>query len=422
MTINFYLDSRVDKRGDAPVRVSIMAEGLRCVTTAGVKVSPSRWDAAKQRAKRGGANADAVSGEQINSSLSALISRVEVYVAKCAKCQQTPTVEGLKRAVRGAATTDRKGDTTLEALYNKFIIEEGRASHWSARTIASHKATLRNLTEWRKDATLADLTGDGVADFVGWLATTSHMLNSSIMTRLDAVKWFAKWAMRKGYAVAPGVIDFKSGNLKHAKNPVVYLEWEELMRLFNLDLSNITPRYGWNKTQSDYSHVVRDIFCFCCFTSLRFSDVANLTWANVHGGHIEVTQIKTGKVVRIELNKYAAQILDRHRDNGGKIFPKVCQSKLGAILPTLCLMADITAPVQRVRYSGATRLEESGPKWQFVTSHTARRTFICNALLMGIAPHVVMKWTGHANYSAMQPYIDATDAAKAEAMQKFNER
>ena len=45
---------------------------------------------------------------------------------------------------------------------------------------------------------------------------------------------------------------------------------------------------------------------------------------------------------------------------------------------------------------------------------------ICNALGMGISPQVVMKWTGHSDYKAMKPYIDAADEIKAEAMKKFD--
>ena len=46
--------------------------------------------------------------------------------------------------------------------------------------------------------------------------------------------------------------------------------------------------------------------------------------------------------------------------------------------------------------------------------------FICNALALGIAPQVVMKWPGHSDYKAMKPYIDVCDEIKAEAMKKFD--
>ena len=50
----------------------------------------------------------------------------------------------------------------------------------------------------------------------------------------------------------------------------------------------------------------------------------------------------------------------------------------------------------------------------------ARKTFICKALSLGIAPNVVMKWTGHSDYKAMKPYIDIADSVRANAMSLFD--
>ena len=41
-------------------------------------------------------------------------------------------------------------------------------------------------------------------------------------------------------------------------------------------------------------------------------------------------------------------------------------------------------------------------------------------LRRGIAPAVVMKWTGHADFDAMRPYIEIVDSLKESEMQKFN--
>ena len=51
---------------------------------------------------------------------------------------------------------------------------------------------------------------------------------------------------------------------------------------------------------------------------------------------------------------------------------------------------------------------------------TGRRTFIVNALSRGIAPNVVMKWTGHSDYKAMKPYIDIVDSIRAKEMTKMD--
>lgn len=37
----------------------------------------------------------------------------------------------------------------------------------------------------------------------------------------------------------------------------------------------------------------------------------------------------------------------------------------------------------------------------------------------GIPPQVVMKWTGHSDYKAMNPYIDIAEKVKAEQMAIF---
>lgn len=69
---------------------------------------------------------------------------------------------------------------------------------------------------------------------------------------------------------------------------------------------------------------------------------------------------------------------------------------------------------------GGKRVDEVLPKYALLSSHAGRRTFICNALSLGIPPQVVMKWTGHSDYKVMKPYIDIADETKISAMERFN--
>ena len=55
-------------------------------------------------------------------------------------------------------------------------------------------------------------------------------------------------------------------------------------------------------------------------------------------------------------------------------------------------------------------------RYSEISTHCGRKTFICFMLSIGIAPQVVMKFTGHADYKSMRPYIDITEKAKADAM------
>ena len=86
----------------------------------------------------------------------------------------------------------------------------------------------------------------------------------------------------------------------------------------------------------------------------------------------------------------------------------------------MCQLAGINDEIHVVSYKGNGRKEERHPKWELVGTYTGRRTFIVNALSLGIPPDVVMKWTGHNDYKAMKPYINIVDFIKAESMTKFN--
>ena len=69
--------------------------------------------------------------------------------------------------------------------------------------------------------------------------------------------------------------------LKTIPRKVIYLTWDELMAIKD---TSIPEEMG-------YLAKIKDMLLFCCFTSLRFSDMQNLKWSYVFDYHIEVTTI-----------------------------------------------------------------------------------------------------------------------------------
>lgn len=100
----------------------------------------------------------------------------------------------------------------------------------------------------------------------------------------------------------------------------------------------------------------------------------------------------------------------------------VTNQRMNQWVKEVCFLAGIDTPITTVYYKGAERMEETHPKYELAGTHTGRRTFICNALTMGIPAATVMEWTGHSYYKAMKPYIKIADAEKARAMKLFDER
>ena len=100
-----------------------------------------------------------------------------------------------------------------------------------------------------------------------------------------------------------------------------------------------------------------------------------------------------------ELRQLLARVLD------GTLRP-IANQKLNEHLKELAKRAGITAPTERVRYAGGQRRTLTSPKHEFVTTHTARRTFVTLALEAGVRPEVVMRITGHKSLAAFRRYVN----------------
>lgn len=195
---------------------------------------------------------------------------------------------------------------------------------------------------------------------------------------------------------------------------MIFLTWEELNKLKNYQIPDT----------KQYLERVRDVFLFCCFTGLRYSDVHNLKKSDIRDGYIEITTVKTAERLIIELNNHSKAILDKYKGvefEGHKALPVISNQKMNDYLKELGELAEINEPVSETYYKGSRRIDTITPKYALLGTHAGRRTFICNALALGIPAQVVMKWTGHSDYKAMKPYIDIADDVKANAMNKFNQ-
>ena len=440
MAVNFYLDKRTDKKGDAPIRMSITIRGARYLTSTGLKISPMKWDAGKQQVKKGSSNATGATWSVINGTLAKIAEHFAAFECDCIAADTNPDTERLKlefaRTFGRVRNLPTDADTPTLGLFDYlgvFIKEMGEANSWTLGTRRKFASLANHLLKFNPSLTFADLGEKGFTAYVSFLRDKLEMRNTTITKELNFVKWFMRWATAKGYNTNIAFLSY-SPKLKTAPKKVIFLDWSELMRLFAYEV----PANGTVVTLADadgvqYTKIVhdaaaiaktRDIFCFCCFTSLRYSDAVNLKRADIAGDTLTITTIKTADTITIELNKYATAILERYAgrsDLNGYVFPHITNQRMNIYLKDLCELCGINQPITQTYYKGAERYDETAPKYELIGTHAGRRTFICNALMLGIPAEIVMKWTGHSDYKAMKPYIDVTNAAKAVAMNKFNE-
>lgn len=201
------------------------------------------------------------------------------------------------------------------------------------------------------------------------------MRNSTIGKQMGYLKWFLRWAMKKGFHTNLDFQTFKP-KLKSTQKKVIYLTSEEIDKLRKCQIP------------AGLSHLerVRDVFLFCCFTGLRYSDAYNLKRSDVKDGYIEVTTIKTADSLVIELNNQSKAILDKYKDaelEGDRALPVVSNQRMNDYVKELGKLAGIDEPVRETYYKGNERIDKVSPKYQLLGTHAGRRMFICNALSLG---------------------------------------
>lgn len=318
--------------------------------------------------------------------------------------------------------------------FDLFTFECGEKNAWTKATFQKMEALKNDLLTFNKKLKFSDLTESTLTAFVVYLRDEKKLntprkpkgdrsdydaddlvgiKNSTIEKKLGYLKWFLKWATNKGYNTNIAYKTFKP-TLKATQKKVIYLNKEELKAIVNLELKGDTL----------YLETVRDIFLFCCFSSLRYSDASNLKWNDVKDDHIEVTTVKTADSVSIEINEMMRSIIDKYQAFPDKrnnlVFPYYTNQAMNRDLKKLCKLAGINEEIRVTTYKGNERIDEIKEKWELIGTHTGRKTFIVNALSRGIAPSIVMKWTGHSDYKSMKPYIDIVDSIKSSEMSKMN--
>ena len=403
-TLLFVPDSEKDSN-DARLRCRIRWGGKVCAFLVGYRVDKAKWVSESQRCRN---NTTHGKNNTPASIINMRLQEIELAISKLFLSEYDPTVEQVKNAVGKLKSTDSNSTTdNVYELYGRYIKEQISIAGWQPNTYKKQYTYRTHLHNFAPRLTTQELNTKFLDKLVLYYVNKANYENATIKKVLSDMKWFYRWLIKQGHTIDIGILEYKV-RLKDVQNPIIYLTMDEVMKMWN-----------YQPTQ-DYLAKVKDVFLFCCFTSLRYSDVAQLRREYIVDDVITMVSQKTKDVISIELNKYSKSILDKYKDCD-KVLPVISNQKYNSYLKELAKLCEIDTPVTLVQISGNNRTTVTKPKYELITTHVARRTFISHAVIKGIPIPVIMKWTGHNDYKAMQPYIDIADQEKKKAMQLFNE-
>ncbi len=454
MKARFNLKKELNKAGEAPIRVSLFIRGTRIQQSIGFTVAPDAWNQKSQQVKKGYTNNGGHDFSEINSRINKISDHFSDYELTLSEKPTVPQLTAeLKKVVYASSVqlaavhsgekdleklkeqTKEAKDVALEktarsaySYLDQYRKERAREVSWTLETAKMNKSFQKHMEKFNKQCPLSYFDKEGLAAFVDYLRFKCGMEDSSVKKQYKNLVAFLNWCQAHGYAHLPDVATYHPV-FKTPGKPIIFLTHEELMRLYNFEL----PKSGEKVTIHDMSgreieEVVtepgalaktRDLFCFCAFTSLRYSDMANVHRYDIKDGVLTVTTQKTNVALNIKLNSYAQAILDKYKDQyfpGDLALPVITNQRMNTYLKEICKLCDINEPIRITGFKNGRRYDIVRPKYSEMSTHAGRKTFICFMLSIGVAPQVVMKFTGHADYKSMKPYIDIAEKAKTDAM------
>lgn len=264
----------------------------------------------------------------------------------------------------------------------------------------------------------SDITLDVYSRFMEFCNGRNYM-ESTKYQYASLVKAVMNYALEDG--VSENTVQNSKGFVTHRSAAVfkkVYLTRDEIARLAAL------------KTEpGTLPDKIKDVFLVGCYTGQRFSDYSSLSIDEMENIMVDGTahkalrkiQRKTGHTVVIPvLDDNLLTIMNKWNGH----LPKITISALNATIKVLCREAGINSKVTTFSSRGGKKLRSVQPKYELVSSHTARRSYITNLYMEGtLSTEQIRSISGHMSEESFRRYLcQNQEEEAAEIIKKYIRR
>lgn len=415
-----------DKKVRLNMRVTIKGQQPINIPT-DCSLYPSQWDVASQSVM-----GDGMECKEARNTINKYISIIDDIMNRYSIIEKRePDNDELRTLILdtlGRVSIKKELTHTISELFPLYIQETEKRSGIALDTSKHLRTAQHRLLSSIGDKDIVSFKEDDLEKMSQQLIRKG-LKNSTIQKNEQMVKQFLRWAYKKGYCNAEWLEDYHSRyKTTTGEKEIIYLTIDEVKQLEQADIRALMDKEDpgaldhWQFSRGQLERC-RDVFLFCCYTSLRYSDVANLRWSDINGDVMRIVTQKTTDAISIELNNKAKSILEKYKNEryeGEKALPIVAQQVMNRMLKRLAYLVGLDRTIKKVYYVGATRHNDEYKLYEVISTHCGRRTFVVMALTLGIPAEVIMRWTGHSSYNAMRPYIAIVDELKKEQMKKFD--
>ncbi len=232
------------------------------------------------------------------------------------------------------------------------------------------------------------------------------VFDDQIYAYFKQIKTFLNWSEKRGYKVHPS---YKNWEIIKRVYPPISLTLAELEHLesFVFDNNTVSPfTRSSNLLRSIQAiDIARDYLVFECRTGQRISDIKRFNYKELSGDKWTFIPRKGNRLSSKPQNVYfhgfcenALSILEKHNYK----MPEVSEQKINENIKTACKIAGINQETVIYRYAQNKRIRIIGPKYEFMSTHTGRKSFVTIGL-QHMSPKSVkdlarMSWKTLAHY------------------------
>jgi len=366
----FIKKAKLLKNGEAPVCMRITVNG--CMVDISIKRScpVNLWNQAKENSK----GKDRMSVE-LNHYLEITRSRIHQIYRELETSDKVITVDLVRKLYYGVG--------------KDFV----------SKTVQRYETTTRYLEEFIKkeyqlsDIALNNLEANFISKFDAFLKIEKGCAQNSAITRLKNLKKIIRIALENDWIKKD---PFAYYRFKLEETDPEFLTMDEIKII-------LAKEFTIKRVEQ-----VRDVFVFCIFTGLAFSDVKDLSPEHLVKDNkgelwIRKNRQKTKIMCNIPVLPVAASILDKYKDVAectGKLLPVLCNQRMNSYLKEI---ADVCGIHKNL------------------STHTARHSYATSICLAnGVSMENVAKMLGHADTSVTKHYARVLDQNIFKDMQKVN--
>ena len=380
--MSFFLDHPNRTIATIRLEVYIANERSRFKYSTGRSVKTVYWDKKTRRLKTmRGAQGDR------NRKLNIILNEYEFAVERIRDFYGSAlTKDRLKAKLDEYFHVQEKKSETVLELFDEYLKEIKDVGTLTKATQTKYRQSRDKFKAFqgKRQLKLKDMTDTVLWAFVAYMRDVYKNTDNSLSRNLTFFKTFLNWNIKKGRAVPD---DFKHVTVKKRDTDDIALTQEGIKILETIKLDHRLDLY-------------RDMFLIGVNSGQRFSDYSVFEKADVSNGMIIKRAEKTETNSYIPLHPKLERLLDKYDWQ----LRTISSQKFNKAIQQICKKAGFDDEVKKTKYLGSKKMIERFQRWEIVTSHTARRTFITLSSTKGMPDHIIMSITGIRDPKTLQKY------------------